>query len=284
MVNDMMSSSQVSSTPPHDVHSSPFLKVGCSQSLGLLRKNNQDAILTITGRLGGDTNRPDFGLYVVADGMGGHKDGGRASELATQTVGRVVINHILGEPNKRDIHTPTKPSIEHVLEAALLQCHQDVTHQVPEGGTTLTAALILNHSVSLAHIGDSRAYLVKDDSSISQLTKDHSLVQRMIDEGQITDDQREIHPQRNVLYQAIGQGNNLDIDLHTHPMPPGTKLLLCSDGLWGMLGDSLLRQIINENQNVQPTCDRLVQEANYAGGTDNITALLIINGSEPIHE
>lgn len=269
--------SQHVSITPHRMHGSPYLKIGHSQSVGMVRKRNQDTLLTITTTLMSDKGSSAFGLFIVADGMGGHRHGGLASKIAVQTVGRRIVDHLLGiQTGESDMQTQ-QFSPEPLLRTAILHCHKEIENRVPLSGTTITAALVIDHHVSLAHVGDSRAYMVEDDS-IKQLTSDHSLVQRLVDQGQITSEEANNHPRRNVLYRAVGQGTNLDVDLHTHTMPEGGKLLLCSDGLWGMVDDSSLARIISATRNVQETCERLVQAANHAGGTDNITAVLIQNG------
>ena len=253
---------------------------GYCQSIGLVRKHNEDKLLTITANLSHIDDAPDFGLFVVADGMGGHKQGEIASAIAVESIGRTVIDYILGDNTAPEALDTSKLSPEQLVCTALLASHTEVCDRAPEGGTTVTAALVIDDQVSIAHIGDSRAYLV-EDTSIKQLTHDHSLVQRMLDQGKLTPDEASIHPRRNVLYQAVGQGGSLDVDLHTHTVPAGGKLLLCSDGLWGMISDSTLSKIIHDTQHVQNTCERLVKEANRAGGSDNITAILVQLGSSP---
>ena len=126
----------------------------------------------------------------------------------------------------------------------------------------------------VGHVGDSRAYLI-EANDMSQLTTDHSLVQRMQDLGEITAIQAESHPQRNVLLRAVGQGEGLQIDVNAHAVRSGARLLLCSDGLWGLLDDEQMRGIIISSADVQSACEHLVEAGNRAGGSDNITAFLV---------
>jgi protein phosphatase len=145
---------------------------------------------------------------------------------------------------------------------------------VPGGGTTLTAAVLLGEQLTIGHVGDSRAYLVKDGTT-EVITRDHSLVERLRELGQLTPDEAATHPQRNVLYRAIGQGDNLEVDVFTQPIPRGGYVLLCSDGLWGEVPDEEILRIISQSTDLQQACEELVRAANAAGGPDNITAVLV---------
>jgi protein phosphatase len=145
---------------------------------------------------------------------------------------------------------------------------------VNEGGTTATVALVFNDQLIIGHVGDSRAYIVTN-TGIEQLTRDHSLVQRLQELGQLTAAEAAVHPQRNVLYRAIGQGEGLEVDVHSHRLAPGMRILLCSDGLWGLVSDSLMLEIIWKAPDNQTACNQLVEAANAAGGPDNITAVMV---------
>lgn len=126
----------------------------------------------------------------------------------------------------------------------------------------------------IGHVGDSRAYLITNDN-IEQITRDHSLVQRLIELDQLTPEEAVVHPQRNVLYRAIGQTENLEVDLLTRRLPPGSRLLLCSDGLWNLVPEEMILDIVRSTKTPQEACDRLITTANDRGGPDNITAILV---------
>ncbi|MEK7809627.1 MAG: protein phosphatase 2C domain-containing protein, partial [Chloroflexota bacterium] len=217
---------------------------------------------------------PSFGLYIVADGMGGHNMGEKASAVAARSIAHDIVKNIyfslLSENNDDD----DRPPLQEIMVNALVGSNQSVTKAVGEGGTTGTVAMVFNDQLIIGHVGDSRAYIIAA-SGLEQLTRDHSLVRRLQELGQITEAEAAIHPQRNVLYRAIGQGDGLEVDTQTLQLSPGMKVLLCSDGLWGLVGDNQMRDIINSSSTLQSACDRLVEAANIAGGPDNITAILI---------
>jgi protein phosphatase len=146
-------------------------------------------------------------------------------------------------------------------------------------GTTLTAAVVDGPRVRLAHVGDSRAYLFRD-GSLHLLTEDHTLVHRMVQEGEITEVQAETHPHRSILTRALGVDPTVQVDEEFVELRPGDRLLLCTDGLTGMLHDGQIESVLQTTPDPQEAVDRLVREANGAGGVDNITALLLDVGEE----
>lgn len=252
----------------------PQLIVGCAQSVGMQRDHNEDSLLTLTTALSsGDSNMP-FGLYIVADGMGGHQHG----ELASATAVRVLGAHTIGELYSPLFSTnPTSPSasIQEIMDEGVQAAHRQILREVQGGGTTLTAILIRDGQMTIAHVGDSRAYAISDGGKVEVLTRDHSLVQRLVELGQITDEEAAVHPQKNVLYRALGQGEPFSPDIRTIPTPQDGYLLICSDGLWGVVPEEEITRIIFESANPQEACSALVAAANEAGGPDNITAVLV---------
>ena len=149
-----------------------------------------------------------------------------------------------------------------------------VVERVPGGGTTLTVVLLLGKYLTIGHVGDSRAYLISDNG-LKVITRDHSLVERLRELGQLSEDEAAVHPQRNVLYRAVGQGGNLEVDVLSHPIPDSGYLLICSDGLWGVVPDPEIQSIILKAPHPQIACEQLIKAANSAGGPDNITAILV---------
>jgi protein phosphatase len=143
-----------------------------------------------------------------------------------------------------------------------------------ESGTTLTAALVFGRRLYLAHVGDSRAYILAE-GKLEQVTTDHSYVRRLQEAGQLTAEEAASHPQRNVLYRAVGQGDELEIDISTRPLPKRGKLILCSDGLWGLVPEPLMQEILEQDASLQHMVDTLVDFAIQAGGHDNITGVLV---------
>jgi serine/threonine protein phosphatase PrpC len=126
----------------------------------------------------------------------------------------------------------------------------------------------------IAHVGDSRAYMITDDG-IEQITRDHSLVQRLIELDQLTPEEAPDHPQRNVLYRALGQSDTLDVDAITRRLGPNARLLLCSDGLWNMVSEDAIQAVLAQNPQPQKACEELVQMANDRGGPDNISMIIV---------
>lgn len=242
-----------------------------ASDVGVARQNNQDSALSYFGTLSSADNRPDFGVFIVADGMGGHHDGEKASAVAARTVLDEIIRRVLLPLIHND---DERAPVTEVLEQAILSANDAVMTTVPEGGTTLTALVIVGDFGYVGHVGDSRAYLIQQGIS-EQLTRDHSFVQRLFELGEIDHNQLENHQQKNVLYKALGQPELQDIDIMTRRLPADTTLLLCSDGLWGQVGDPQIRQILSENPDVQIASAELVAAANRAGGIDNVSAIVI---------
>ncbi len=250
------------------------LSVGCSTHVGRVRKRNEDSALVISAVSMGDSALPGYGLFIVADGMGGHSEGQQASQTAARVVARDVMDKIF--PPYLDIGQsgPTQP-IQLILADALQTANWQVQTNNRDSGTTLTAALILGERLYVAHVGDSRAYVVRDvESPAELLTLDHSLVQRLQDTGQISAEEAAIHPQRNVLYRAIGQGDKLEVDTFSRPIPRPSWLLLCSDGLWGVVSEAAMRAAVTLAATPQQACDELVEAALGAGGPDNISVVV----------
>ncbi len=250
------------------------LAIGIAQDVGRVRNHNEDVMMAFTGELAGLETMPHFGLFVVADGMGGHSLGERASGVAARTITRTALGAILPSLLADPQSEVERPLLKEVMEQAMESANRAVNAGVPEGGTTLTCALIIGEQLVMAHVGDSRAYLITDDT-FEQLTRDHSLVQRLQELGQLSPAEAAVHPQRNVLYRAVGQGDGLEVDVESRRMSPGTRLLLCSDGLWGLVPDEKLESIVRTEPSLQAACEAMVAAANAAGGPDNITALLV---------
>jgi serine/threonine protein phosphatase PrpC len=249
------------------------IEVGTALSTGIVRSHNEDSLFTLLGNLVGHEPYPNFGLFLVADGMGGHRAGEIASSISVRTTAHHLtestILHLFDlEPDD------SLPQLQELIRVALEDANQKVADKVPGGGTTLTAAILIKDMVVIGHVGDSRAYIIKNGTS-KLITRDHSLVERLRELGQLTPEEAASHPQRNVLYRAIGQGANLEVDTFTHPVPDGGYLLLCSDGLWAEVPEQEIQRIVSIASHPQEACDELVRTANEAGGPDNITAVLV---------
>jgi protein phosphatase len=250
------------------------LHVGYASDVGALRDHNEDTLVAFQGVHLGDDGSAPFGFFVVTDGMGGHRAGEVASSLAARLVSHEVLSNVYVPYLLKESSGDSMAPLTEVLTNAVQNANDKVHEQVPGGGTTLTCALILGRRAFIAHVGDSRAYLLTS-LDIKQVTQDHSYVGRLIELGELSPEEAAVHPQRHVLYRAIGQGENLDIDTFHQALPPGSRLLLCSDGLTGQVSEEEIGRIIAAAASPQEACDYLVEAANAAGGPDNITAVLV---------
>jgi protein phosphatase len=221
---------------------------------------------------GGYQSSPPTALLVLADGMGGHLAGEVASTLAVRAVARHILQAYL-TPLSEQEHSADEPSLREILTEAVRKANELVLEHVPGGGTTLLCALLLGNQAYIANVGDSRAYLVSPEGC-RQITRDHSIVDVMVELGQMTAEEAVHHPQRNVLYRAVGQRGPLEVDTFFCRIPPGEVLLLCSDGLWEMVNEGDIAHIVTISSSLQEACDALVRKANEAGGKDNISVIL----------
>jgi len=272
-IDDSMAPASVMEPVQKGFHPAQFV-TGCGHSIGKLRDHNEDALFTLSTTLLSDSDALPFGLYLVADGMGGHQHGEMASGVAI----RAMASHVIGQ-----LYSPLfslspvslEQSLQEIMETGIQNAHRAILQQAPGGGSTLTGVLALGEQLTIAHVGDSRAYLVHEGGHLELLTRDHSLVKRLVELGQITTDEAAVHPQRNVLYRALGQGEPIDAEITTTPLPPSGHLLICSDGLWGLVPEDEIYRIVTSSPSPAEACQRLVEAANDAGGPDNITAILV---------
>jgi len=244
------------------------------QSVGKQRELNEDSLLALTSTMAGNSGSLPFGLYIVADGMGGHQYG----EIASNAAVRIVAGYVMRKfsPYLFNLNpTPPDESLQEIMQAAVKEAQKTIQHEAPSSGTTLTAALVLGQQVTIAHVGDSRAYHIHLDGRAEVITRDHSLVKRLEELGHISADEAANYPHRNVLYRALGQGDILEPDIFTITFPQSGYLMLCSDGLWGVLSDQDIFRVIKEAPNLHRACQNLVEAANSAGGPDNISVVLV---------
>jgi len=245
-----------------------------STDVGCVRKQNEDSFYADTG----------LSLFVVADGLGGHAAGEVASQIVVETVARFV-----GETVEKDRTWPVEydPSLSYDgnrLKVALLLSDQAIAEDIrrnPERetmGSTVVAGLFHGNQLTLAHVGDSRAYILGPEG-IRQVTRDHSWVAEQVANGILTPSEARVHPFRNVITQALGNGGDLDVEVQTLELSKSERLLLCSDGLSGMIGDKQIWDIVEQSGDIQHAVESLISTAKEHGGEDNITAILV--GWEP---
>jgi len=244
------------------------LRYGVHSDIGG-RENNEDAAVAmiISGEMTGAP--PPLGIFIVADGMGGHQDGERASSLTARIVARTILEDVA-----RPLLSGSGPSgdqapIAEVLAAAISAANSAVREQVPGGGTTVTVVVVRGDMAHIAHVGDSRAYLF-DDGDLEQITRDHSMAERLREIGQ-----SENLPLRNVLYKAVGASDRVEADSIIRKLPPSSRIVLCTDGLWDSLGDDTMRWLLDQTPDPQEACDRMISAANTNKVEDNVTALIM---------
>ncbi len=258
-------------TTPYEMQQ---LVAATGQSVGKQREHNEDSVLAITSTLAGKTANVPFGLYMVADGMGGHQFG----EVASNAAIRVIAGQIFRKFHSYLFAIPTQQpedSLQEIMDSAIKEAHRVVQKDAPGSGTTITAALIVGQQLTIGHVGDSRAYIIHSSGRVEQLTHDHSLVRRLEELGHLNKEEAASFPHRNVLIRALGQGESLDVDVFTIPFPAQGTLLICTDGLWGVIQESELPRALMDSPNLQRAAQNLVNAANTAGGPDNISVVLV---------
>jgi serine/threonine protein phosphatase PrpC len=245
----------------------------CGKSIGKQRVHNEDCLFTFSATMGGEASSAPLGLFIVADGMGGHQYGEVASSVAVRTTANYLLKRFHAYVINPSAGMEEPP--QEMIRAAIAEAQQAVTQAAPGGGTTLTVVLVLGQQMTIGHVGDSRACAIHPDGRVKVLTQDHSLVKRLEELGQISSKDAAAHPQRNVLYRALGQGEMLEPDVFTIPFPQPGYLLLCSDGLWSVLPDDKLYTLVTTASTLHRACQDMIAAANDAGGPDNISVILV---------
>jgi len=240
---------------------------------GLRRSSNEDSYCT----------RPDLGLFVVADGMGGHVAGEVASRVAVETI-QTFIAETAGADKNRTWPFPFEPAISlegNRLKAAFRLANRQLANAMADKAdlrgmaTTASAVLAGRKSACLAHVGDSRIYAMRN-GSLEQLTHDHSWVEEQVRAGTLTEAAARQHPWRNVVTRALSGGSDPDIDTVEIAPEPAERFLLCSDGLSGVVGREIIERTLGDRSlTLDQICDLLVAAANEGGGPDNVTALVV---------
>ncbi|HXJ65338.1 MAG TPA: Stp1/IreP family PP2C-type Ser/Thr phosphatase [Actinomycetota bacterium] len=225
--------------------------VGAASDVGRARERNEDSYLAMAP------------VYIVADGMGGHRGGNVASSLAME-----VMSGLANGGSPQMLAEQVRAANHAILERAAGD------RELQGMGTTITAAYIQDGTVHLAQVGDSRAYLLRA-GQFQQVTTDHTLVHEMVKRQQITPQEAEHHPQRSILTRALGVDEPVEVDEFDIPAQVGDRLLLCSDGLHSMVEDEVIHQVLQTEPTPQGAADRLVALANEAGGLDNVTVVIM---------
>ena len=252
-------------------------RLGALTDTGMVRELDEDSMLTLDLRLAQNAQGRTWGLFIVADGMGGHAAGEVASGLAIRGAVELVMRAYLTPSTETDAPYE-EAQLKEIVRNAILQANNYV---IREGhargndmGTTITMALVAGDRAVIGNVGDSRTYMFRD-GALRRISKDHSLVMRLVELGQISEDEIYTHPQRNAVLRSLGDKPDIEVDLFSERLRPGDMLLLCSDGQWEMTHDPEMVDIIKAHDDPQAACAALIAAANAAGGEDNITSVLV---------
>lgn len=245
------------------------MEIGYSWDTGLLRNLNEDSILGTRFDLKTHLGVVSAGLFAVADGMGGHNAGEIASNLAVRTFHAECISGLLTQPA-----VPPLTILGVAFSKANAVVLDAASDELLGMGATLTAALVLGNNLYVAHVGDSRCYVINTRETI-QVTKDHSVVQELIDAGAITPEEARNHPRRNEITRALGFSRDIAPDLYHVKLYSGDNILLCSDGLCSVLPSNKISETILSSSSLSQACTDLTAQANLAGGPDNISVIIV---------
>ncbi|MDF2546838.1 MAG: Stp1/IreP family PP2C-type Ser/Thr phosphatase [Anaerosolibacter sp.] len=242
------------------------MDIGAISHTGLIRDINQDSYFVSEDKMN---------LFIVADGMGGHKAGEVASSIAIDSVKKYIEEHISKKNGEYD------EAVSRIIEEAIVDANTKIFNKSMEEekyqgmGTTLTMAFIQS-KLFIGHIGDSRAYLIRNNE-IKQITQDHSLVAELLRNGTITEKEAKTHPQKNIITRALGTEENIQIDIYTIELLAEDIIVLCSDGLSNLVEQMEIKECLTNSNSMQSGCEHLVDLANERGGYDNITIIGIKN-------
>ncbi|MCR4430114.1 MAG: Stp1/IreP family PP2C-type Ser/Thr phosphatase [Tepidanaerobacteraceae bacterium] len=234
-------------------------------SVGRVRSNNEDAFYVPPA------NGSCCSLFIVADGMGGHRGGEVASRMAVKEVSEYITTRFSDDLDEDKIRSMINDSIAEANKKILISAMEN--EEWAGMGTTLTLALFFRKKIFIGHVGDSRAYLIRNND-IVQLTRDHSLVWQLMEEGRLTMDETRTHPMKNIITRALGTETILEPDFLEYDLEKEDIIIICSDGLTNMLEDYEIKNIVC-GHDIETAVDILVQKANLHGGLDNITVELI---------
>jgi serine/threonine protein phosphatase PrpC len=250
------------------------LAAAALRDIGRVRQINQDSVFSMLATLPREGVDLPMGLFVLADGMGGHEGGEVASRLAVSSVARYVLSKILVPALADNADEAIQPIMIDAIKEANRAIWDHAQRVGSDMGTTCTAVLMLGSALYISHVGDSRAYIL-DSDELQLLTEDHSAVGRLIQLGQLAPSEAREHPLRSQLYRTVGQHPHIQVDFTYQRIGEGTHLLMGSDGLWGLLNEERMAKTLQTYLWPQDACRELVSLANLAGGDDNISVIVV---------
>lgn len=238
--------------------------LGYKSHIGKVRTINQDAFLVL------DDEKLHLKIFAVADGLGGHNAGEVASNTLIDGIKAFLFTETIIDDSKLD-----EGKVVDLIQKMNTEIFEmgNENSNLNKMGTTLSLSIIMGDTVNIFHVGDSRTYIV-NQKEILQLTNDHSLVEQLVLQGEISKEEAMSHPNRNVLTRAIGTDENIEVDFYKYTIKKSDKVLLCTDGLTNLVGKEEIKDIINSSKDCQKAVDRLIDKANENGGYDNITVIV----------
>ena len=280
-----------------DLNVTVNVRAGHFTDVGKVRELNEDSLLVLNLTQYFESVQTNIGLYIVSDGMGGEAAGEVASRVTVRAIAEWITDKLISA-SLRSTHgeriaaetetggirlassTGADVRASELLTNAIIHANQEVLQYARLNphtrglGATVTAAMLVGNSLTIGHVGDSRAYVITA-RGIEQFTEDHSIVERMVREGQIERDEARYHPYRNVIYRSIGCREEIEIDIVRCMLRSGESFVLCSDGLNGMLTDDQIHDVVNRNPEPTQAAKELVVAANAHGGEDNISVVVV---------
>lgn len=257
--------------------------------VGVRRSSNEDAIMALTMNIDSVGERDTLGLFVISDGMGGKEKGELAGKIAVKTLGEAFLKSFIHPAIDRipeianyggdSTEIVCEPSPANFLANAIKEANRRIHHMKRGGdrinmGATVTAGILSEDLLTIGHVGDCRCYLLYNQT-FRQLTQDHTMVNDLIKQGVLSPEQARQHPQRSVLSRSLGSREELEVDTYASLLERGCRVLLCTDGLHGMVRDTQIRGALSGAADPREAVERLVVMANDAGGKDNVTVMVV---------
>ncbi|MEM8531117.1 MAG: protein phosphatase 2C domain-containing protein [Chloroflexota bacterium] len=254
-----------------------WMHIGAASHPGMVRELDEDSLLALDLRTVHNSRGRSWGLFIVADGMGGHAAGEVASGLAIRGAAELVLRTYLAPTLETDADFD-EARLKEIVGQAIEQANEYVLREAQargnDMGTTITMGLVVGDRAIIGNVGDCRTYLYRD-KQLRRITNDHSLVMRLVELGQITEDDIYTHPQKNAVLRSLGDKSEVQSDIFSQRLQSGDALFFCCDGQWEMVLDPQMAEIIDQDDDPQRACEQLIEAANAAGGEDNITSVIV---------
>lgn len=245
-----------------------MLEFGVRSDRGEVRQINEDSYNILINK-----NQKPY-CFIIADGMGGHNSGEVASKMVVELMTEYIQNDYMKLLNGENISDIMKKMIKKANKEVFNNANSNISNRGM--GTTLLLAYIRENKIFIGHVGDSRAYRIRENQ-IQRVTTDHSYVEELVQTGKVTREEAEKHPKKNIVTRAIGCFENVEIDTSEYNMVNGDIYLLCTDGLTNMLNENTIKEVVNRSKHPQKACNKLIHLTNEKGGYDN-TTIIIFSG------